>query len=880
VKLLPAEVKVMGRSPHLAFGRSTSSLFRLLRARSLPNDRSFIRALPWDGLWLSLRGGRGLSTGTCALALWVALCATISVTAAAGDSSRSERKPDLAEEEFFEAKVRPVLANHCLECHGPDKHKGGLRLDGRDAMLRGGDTGGVVVPGKPEDSSLIEAIGYKREVRMPPKGKLKDEDVAALSEWVRLGAIWPETRQKDRAGTTTPSPLQAKGSRPAESSTQTTTAETLARSVHDNDANPAQSLWSLQPVRSPAPPAVRNDQWPRSPIDRFILAELEKNGLKPAPPADKGILIRRVSFDLTGLPPSQNEIDAFLRNESPDALNELVERLLASPHYGERWGRYWLDVARYGEDQAHSFEPRLYPSGFRYRDWLVHALNRDMPYDRFVLEQIAGDLLDGPDRLERLAALGFFACGPVYYGDGKKLDQYADRIDTLTRGFLGLTVACARCHDHKYDPIPTSDYYALAGVFASTEYVEVPAVHQDQVDAYNKAQAAIQSKDKEIAAYLKSEAEKLKPKLPADQLKKAERVLPADAKRKLAGLKAELESLKKKAPAKYPVVHTLAEGSRPTDMAVLVRGNPDTPGAKVPRRFLSALGGNRASFHQGSGRLELAHAIACGDNPLTARVLVNRVWQYHFGRGLVATASNFGTLGERPSHPELLDWLASRFVTSGWSIKALHREIMLSSVYRQSSRLDLDGYAKDPGNTLLWRMNRRRLDVEAWRDAILAVAGRLAQTLGGPSIDLDAANNHRRTFYAAISRHDLAWMLRLFDFPDPNISSAGRAFTTVPLQQLFVLNSEFMITNATAVAARLKAATSTSEALTEAWRIEQAYRLIFGRSPTERELKLGLEYLSGPEAQLADDSKSSAKMSRWQKYAQALLATNEFAFVD
>ncbi len=828
------------------------------------NSRRFPRMLAWPGRWLPIRGGKDRIASRWAFGLCLALCATTSLALAGGEPRRGEAKPHLAEEEFFEAKVRPVLTTHCRECHGPDKQKGGLRLDGKDAMLRGGEAGRVVVPGKPEESPLIEAIGYKGDVQMPPKRKLKDEDVAALTEWVKRGAIWPETRLNGTVRAATP------GTRPTVD----------AGSLNDSMKNLNRSLWSLRPVRKSAPPVVRDDQWCRSAIDRFILAELEKNCLKPASQADRATLIRRASFDLTGLPPSPDEVDAFLQDDAPDAFDRLIERLLASPHYGERWGRFWLDVARYGEDQAHSFQPRLHPGGFRYRDWLVHALNRDIPYDRFILEQVAGDLIEGPDRLERLAALGFFACGPVYYGDGKKLDQYADRIDTLTRGFLGLTVACARCHDHKYDPIPTSDYYALAGVFASTDYIEVPAVPQAQVDAYKKGQAAIQAKEKEIAAFLKSEGEKLKPKVPNDQLKRAERLLPAEAKKKLAGLKTDLDSLKKTAPPKYPVIHTLADASRPTDMAVLIRGNPDTPGEKVPRRFLSALGGDREAFHHGSGRLELARAIAAADNPLTARVLVNRIWQHHFGRGLVATASNFGTLGERPSHPELLDWLAARFVASGWSLKTLHREIMHSAVYRQSSRFDPNGFAKDTGNSLLWRMNRRRLEVEAWRDAILAVAGRLDQALGGPSIDLDAPSNQRRTLYAAISRHDLAWMLRLFDFPDPNISSGNRALTTVPLQQLFVLNSEFMATNANAVALRLKSAASTSEASADIVRIGQAYRLIFGRAPNERELKLGQAYLKGPEPRPADDSHTPSAPSRWQRYTHALLASNEFAFVD
>ncbi len=452
-------------------------------------------------------------------------------------------------------------------------------------MLKGGESGPVVVPGKPDESPLIEAIRYDGDVQMPPKGKLKSAEIAALTDWVKRGAHWPAPRP----GMATPAPSATAAS--TDGAAQS--AAVVAR---------ARSLWSFQPVGNPAPSEVRDPDWAESPIDRFILARLETSGLAPSPPADKATLIRRVTFDLIGLPPSPEEIAAFVRDHAADAYERLVDRLLTSPHYGERWGRYWLDVARYGEDQAHSFQPRLYPYGFRYRDWLIRAFNRDMPYDRFILEQIAGDRLDGPEseRFDRLAALGFFSCGPIYYGDGKKLDQYADRIDTLTRGFLGLTVACARCHDHKYDPIPTTDYYALEGVFASTDYLEVPTVPKERVDAYNKTQSAIAAKDKEIKALAKEK----------DQVK---------AKAKLKALRSELAELKKKALPKYPVIHALTDASRPTDMPVLVRGNPATPGAKVPRRFLTALGGDQSGFQQGSGRLELARAIAGPDNPLTAR---------------------------------------------------------------------------------------------------------------------------------------------------------------------------------------------------------------------------------------------------------------------
>jgi mono/diheme cytochrome c family protein len=783
------------------------------------------------------------------------------VILAADDKTTAIDSDQQAQDEFFETRVRPVIVNRCLDCHGSEKTKAGLRLDSRDAILKGAESGPVVHPGKPESSPLIAAIRYEGDVQMPPKGKLKDAEIAALTEWVKRGALWPAVRPNVAAAPISKSPAQPAA--PVSASADTITAV-------------QRSFWSFQALRNSIPPVLKDGAWPVSAIDRFILAKLEETRLAPAPAADKTTMIRRAYFDLIGLPPSPTETAAFLADKSPDAFARVVDRLLASPHYGERWGRYWLDVARYGEDQAHSFQPRIYPNGYRYRDWVVRALNQDTPYDRFVREQIAGDLIEGPERAERLAALGFFACGPVYYGDAQRHDQYADRIDTLTRGFLGLTVACARCHDHKYDPIPTTDFYALEGVFASTDYVEIPAAPKEVVDAYKAAQSVIEAKDKKINAFLKAEADRLKLKVTGNQFKPVERMLSDEAKKKLAGLRTELAGLKKKAPPQFPVIHTLADASRAIDAPVLIRGNPSTPGVKVPRHFLTVLGGDQTSFAHGSGRLDLARAIASEENPLTARVMVNRVWQHHFGRGLVESPSNFGALGERPSHPDLLDWLARRFIASGWSLKALHREIMLSSTYRQSSRFDLSGNTKDPENALLWRMNRRRLDIEAWRDAILAVAGRLDLQIGGPPVSLDASANQRRTLYAAISRHDLAWMLRLFDFPDPNITSGGRVETTVPIQQLFVLNSEFMIANARAVSARLAEPTHAGALPNDDDRIRRAYLLLFGRPATEHERTLGLLYLRALDSTVSP----RADMSRWDRYAQALLATNEFLFID
>ncbi len=887
-------------------------------------------------------------------------------------------KPTPAQAEFFEKSVRPVLAARCFECHSSQKQKGGLRLDSRAALLTGGDSGPAIVPGKPDESRLISAIHYDDSPRMPPKGKLTNDAIAALTTWVKEGALWPNTETTVRIA-------------PTAGGYQITAKD--------------RAFWSFQPIADPPLPLVNDTSWPKQALDHFVLAQLEAHGLRPLDPADKRTLLRRATFDLTGLPPSVEEIEAFLQDDEPDAFARVIDRLLASPHYGERWGRHWLDVARYGEDQAHTFQSRKYPYGFRYRDWLVRAFNQDMPYDRFILEQIAGDLLDGPGRIERLPALGFSALGPVYYGDAKKLDQLDDRIDTLTRGFLGLTVACARCHDHKFDPIPTRDYYSLAGVFASTEYLETPLVPPEAEEAHKRAQAVVDAHSRQIDKLLETEAARLpqallaqtarylvavwklynrqksnpaisvaqiarqerlpslilerwveylppggrasrpafaawyellnrqdaKADLSADEpavaevrqvaqaiqsqleavvqryqqkaaqppLDKAEAalaeeligtrgrltvpknrledVLPADAKAKLASLRAELDKLKKDKALQYPLVHTLKDGPRSITMPVHIRGNPETLGEEAPRRFLAILGGENKPFAQGSGRLELAQAIASKDNPLTARVLVNRVWQHHFGKGLVRTPSNFGTLGERPTHPELLDHLASRFLASGWSIKNLHRDIMLSATYQLSSQFDVHNDTIDPENRWLWRMNRRRLEVEAWRDAMLAVANNLERMLGGPSQELTSAANRRRTFYAFVSRHELNALLRLFDFPDPNITSDERPVTTVPLQQLFVLNSEFMVQNARALAARLTAVPEEDDRQ----RIRRAYELLYGRPATERELHLGQEFLASAEPAGDDRNQSGGKeLTSWEQYAQVLLSASEFLYVD
>jgi mono/diheme cytochrome c family protein len=719
-----------------------------------------------------------------------------------GRLAAADAKPDPAQLEFFEKQVRPLLAENCYQCHGPDKQRGGLRLDSGAAIRTGGDSGPALIPGDPDQSRLVQAIHYGNEnLRMPPKGKLSEDQVRVLTAWVKMGAPWPEASAAVRA--------------PAAESTFQITAKDRA-------------FWSFQPVQQPPLPPVQDSAWVKSPLDRFLLAKREAKGLRPAGAADKRTLLRRATFDLIGLPPTPEDLDAFLADESADAFARVVDRLLASQHYGERWARHWLDVARYGEDQAHTFQARKYPDGFRYRDWVIRAFNTDLPYDRFILEQLAGDLLDGADRAGRLAATGYFALGPVYYGRAVA-DELDDRVDTLARGFLGLTVACARCHDHKFDPIAQTDYYALQGIFASTDYKEFMLTPEGGID-----EQAVSD--------------------PTDKMARDN----------------------KKGVVRKPVLHALTERANPANARVHLRGNPANLGDEVPRRFLTILAGEEPPpFTKGSGRLELAQAIASKDNPLTARVLVNRVWYHLFGRGIVATPSNFGTLGEAPTHPELLDWLASRFVAQGWSVKTLIREIMLSAAYQMSSRFDEDNARTDPDNLLLWRMNRRRLEVEPWRDAMLAVAGNLDRTIGGPSTELSSADNCRRTLYGAVSRHNLDPLLRLFDFPDPNLTSDRRPVTSVPLQQLFVLNSEFMARQAQALAARL-----TADPETDAARIHRAFLLVYGRPARESEVRLGMRFLAAASSTAPAEQPATVSQAAWEKYAQVLLSANEFAFVD
>ena len=653
-------------------------------------------------------------------------------------------------EDFFERKIRPVLVKHCYQCHAADSKiiQGGLRLDHPAAMQQGGDSGNLIVSGDPDASLLVTALRYD-DMEMPPSGKLDDQIIRDFETWISSGAVDPREHDPQLAD------LEPAGI----------------------DWDRAKEFWAFQrPHVHPTPLTIAK---PKSKIDAFVLAQLESSGLRANAKADRPTLIRRVTFDLTGLPPTVDEVDAFVNDSRPGAFRRVVERLLSTTQHAERWTRMWLDVARYAEDQAHKVgnnDSLTYPNAYLYRDWVINAFAADRPYDDFIRTQLASDLIDGVDADSR-HALGYMGLGPKYYRRSSPevmADEWEDRVDTLTRGLLGLTVACARCHDHKFDPIPTSDYYALAGVFASTQMYNRPI--SDEVEKKNGA------------------AKK-----------------PQDAE------------------------HLIRDG-KPTDLNVLIRGDVNSKGPVAERGFLTVLcdDENAIRFRDRSGRAELADAIVSDENPLAARVMVNRVWRELMGRGLVETPSNFGQLGERPSHPELLDDLSVRFMQNGWSLKWLQREIVLSSTYQRSSQVDPVMAKSDPENRFYWRMLRRRLSVESYRDAVLLVTDHLDSTIGGKSIQPDDADASRRTLYSEVSRMDLNPMLARFDFPDPNAHSAKRVETNTPLQKLFLLNSPFLVQRADELAKRMQQFPGSHRS-----KIEHLYEQLYSPQANDRRGCLG-----------------------------------------
>ncbi|HMJ65614.1 MAG TPA: DUF1549 and DUF1553 domain-containing protein, partial [Candidatus Binatia bacterium] len=575
-----------------------------------------------------------------------------------------------------------------------------------------------------------------------------------------------------------------------------------------------QEFWSFRRPVMPQLPQVSNQRWPQQRLDHFVLGRMESKGLAPSPRADKQVLIRRLTYDLTGLPPTPAEVDAFLKDKRADAYERLVGRLLGSPAFGERMASIWLPLARYAEDQAHQVGKDtkfFYPNAYKYREWVIDAFNDGLPYNEFIRFQLAADKL-GDAGTNHLAALGFLGLGPKYYNRNRldvMADEWEDRVDTVTRTFLGLTVACARCHDHKFEPITRADYYGLAGVFASTRMIS-----RNPEGAGEKAESA--------------------DKMSSDTLH-------------------------------------MVEDDKPQDLNVFIRGNVDRKGPIAPRQFVRILCREEpAKFSEGSGRKELAEAISDPENPLTARVAVNRIWGMFFGKPIVETPSNFGHSGQMPSNPELLDFLAVRFMKQGWSVKTLVREIVLSSSYQQSSMGNEKNRAIDPTNESLWRMNRRRLSVEQWRDGLLVTSGCLEPS-GGKSLELDDVNNHKRTVYARISRLHLNDLLMQFDYPDANVHAEKRAMTTTATQKLFALNSPFILDCATSLAARVTAENKGREA-----QVRGAYRLLLGREPDANELKMGVNFLNGG----FDGAHPAEASGRWPEYAQALMISNEMLYVD
>ena len=919
-----------------------------------------------------------------------------------------------AGDDFFETKVRPILANSCGSCH-QDRAAGGLSLLSRDTILKGGDSGPAIVLSDPEKSLLIRAVHQTGDLKMPPKGaKLTADEIQTLSDWIRMGAPWPQS---------------------------TAAVRPAGKQITDD----MRHFWSFMPLADPPVPAIKDAElksWAKTDIDHFVLAKLEEKGLKPAPMADKRTLIRRATLDLTGVPPTPEDIEAFEKDNSADAYAKLIDKLLASPRYGERWGRHWLDVARYGDDDIRGLDPRgrgymPLDGAWVYRDWVIKQINDDLPYDQFVKRQLAGDLMSAHPTADDLKGTGFLGGAPWIWDQAEPIQGRADerneRIDAVTRGFLGLTVACARCHDHKYDPILAKDYYALGGIFASSTYKEYNFVPDSEVNFWRQKFKDANDRDKSAEAYEKEAGQDLaqaysaqtsdymlaawrvagKPKMKmqdsADQgrldpelldrwvaflakkplyypyLKdwqamvaqggteeqakflassfqqqvsnlvieeqaieeendkiKAKAGVPTEREkdvkpnqfdtydefcpgctlelkvlstekanlyedlflrqlgtgvfdeRGLPGLfvfrgwdlvrrlgpaeQAYLSSLQsggsnvKKVGEIYPFVHGTADKPKVMNIALDLRGNPHAQGDIVPRAFLTVLGpADKKPYTQGSGRLQLADDIIA--SPISTRVFVNRVWKWHFGTGIVNTADNFGAIGDPPSDPQLLDYLATQFRKNGMSLKKLQRMIMLSAVYQQSSKETSDEHVKDPLNRYYSHFSLQRLDAEQLRDSVLFVAGDLDEkSPGGPAVPL-GIDNDKRTVYAKVSRFRIDPFLQAFDFPNPTFTAEQRFSTNVPVQRLYFMNDPFVYKQAEVLSKRVYDKGDDSARITE------TYRLVYGRTPTSAELQAGLEFLkTTPEK--PGYMVSQEPISAWKEYCRVLFNSNEFEFLN
>jgi len=782
---------------------------------------------------------------------------------------------------FFETKIRPVLAMHCYKCHGAKKQESELRLDTYPALIKGGATGAAVAPNEPDQSLLIHAIEYEdEELQMPPKRRLAEQVIKDFKHWINIGAPHPDANK--RPATTADNPDQDK------------------------------PLWSLQKLQRSPLPAIQNTTWPTNSIDHYVLAQLEARGLQPAPVADKSTLIRRLALDLTGLPPSTDQVREFLADPSPQAYCRLIDTLLASPAYGERWGRHWLDVARYADSNGLD-ENIAHGNAWRYRDYVIQAFNTDKPFDHFIHEQLAGDLLpdkvSAQQRAARLTATGFLALGPKVLAEGDvqkmEMDIIDEQIDTIGRAFMGLTFGCARCHDHKFDPISTEDYYGLAGILKSTRTMESfkriarwhenplasakeQQAHQQRTETITKLKAQIKQlpdeANKQLSATLKAGTP-----LPKDAASK----YPAATRKQLADLEKQRVKLEKKTP-ELPTAMGVQD-QEVQNVKVHIRGSYLKLGKEVPRRvpemFVSA---TRPVFPPDqSGRLQLASWLTTSDHPLTSRVIANRVWRWHFGRGLVAATDNFGHLGDLPTHPQLLDHLALGLMDRQWSIKRLHRWIVSSSTYQMSSRHDAKAIQVDPENRLWWRFDIRRLEAESLRDTLLATSGLLDRRSGGSmlhvanrefffdhtSIDKTNYKNHRRSVYLPVVRNNLYEMFQLFDYNDASVLNGNRNTSTVAPQALFLMNSSFMQEVTEQLARQLKSSTSFAQTITT------LYQRIYARSPSPAELQRCQRYLAAfrnkPPVNTTDPAAvpMDPEFRAWQSLCHVLLMSNEFIYV-
>lgn len=820
------------------------------------------------------------------------------------DANALSAEPDAEAMEFFEQKIRPIFATHCAECHSTagKKRLGGLLLDSRDGWMQGGDSGAVIVPGDPEKSLLITAVRQTdKDLRMPPRQKLTETQIAHLEAWVKGGAVDPRNA--------TVGSLDASQSRPK----------------YGMSLDEGRRFWSFIPVTEPAVPTVEDTGWPHNAIDNFLLARMERAGVTPAADANRRTLLRRVTFDLTGLPPTPAEVDAFLADESAHAMETVVDRLLESPRYGERWGRHWLDVVRYADTSGNASDYPV-PQAYRYRDWVIRAFNRDIPYDQFLREQLAGDLLLGgtdAERFERTIATGYLAIARRFGGDRKGEHHLTleDTIDNVGRAMLGASIACARCHDHKFDPFTMSDYYGLYGIFESTRYpypgAEADKKQADFVVLLTPAEIdSVLAPHREKLAAIEAEVKSLEAALgeAKQQSESPEKTAAVDTAAKLlTEAQKRRSAVLADAPA-LPDAYAVAEG-KAGNTKMQLRGDPKRLGDEVSRHFPAILGGQAIlDASEFSGRLQLAEWITDPRNPLTARVMVNRIWQYHFGRGIVPTPNDFGVRGQAPTHPELLDYLASQFVKSGWSIKSIHKMILLSHAWQlSSSPTDLETSSPnstsspvasnsnasnplknqqiDPGNELLWKFRRSRLDAESIRDSLLFVSGDLDESPAGShpfppqrtwgwtqhNPFVATYETRRRSVFLMQQRLKKNAYLALFDGADPSSSTGVRLPSTTPLQALFVMNDPLAHALSEKFAGRILALAPEDQS-----RVTAAYQWTFGRSPGSDELQECIDFLETYRDKLAElkTPPDQIQFKAWAALARALLGSNEFIFVD